>query len=98
MLPTNAMIIPHILPLGILVAKSNAPVIIAKMGVKEFNAPASELSMRLSATQKRYAGIRLPNVPEKNMSASLLKGMLLICLNVTGSKIMPADNILIEAT
>ncbi len=40
------------------------PMTSAKMGVSAFNIPASELSILVSAIQKRYAGKKLPNNPE----------------------------------
>jgi hypothetical protein len=68
------------------------------MGVNEFNAPAKELSIFCSAIQNKYAGIKLPNTPEKNIRCSFLKG---ICLNpfiAIGSKNKPEHTILTDAT
>lgn len=95
--PLKAIIIPVILLGAVLILKNNAPVIITKMGVSELSVPANALSIDSSAIQKRKAGIKLPNVPDKNTSQHFFQGIFLIALKATGDNIIPAEKILSAA-
>lgn len=53
MLPRKPTIIPIILPEGMLYLNNRAPVTMANIGVREFNIPASALSIWVSAIQNR---------------------------------------------
>ena len=96
-LPVNAVIIPSILLADVLELKNKAPVIITKMGVRELRVPANALSMDSSAIQNRKAGIKLPNIPDKNTSQHFCQGIFLTALTATGNNTIPAEKILIAA-
>lgn len=53
MLPPNATEIPIILFKDVVEWKNKAPVIITKMGVREFKVPVSALSITVSAKQNK---------------------------------------------
>ena len=74
-----------------------APVIIAKIGVRQLSVPAKELSIPSSARQNKKAGNKLPSVPEMKTKKSLLRGIYLIFFTVIGNNIKPAKTILKEA-
>ena len=69
-----------------------------KTGVNEFNAPAIELSIPCSAMQNKYAGNKLPNVPDKKTGNNLLAGINLILFIAKGNKTKPEATILKDAT
>jgi len=89
---------PSILLAEVFELKNKAPVIITKMGVKEFNVPANAPSMPISATQNKYAGRRLPKTPDIKIMPSLFFGIFLKCLMAEGSKTIPEKMIRNEAT
>ena len=97
-LPPKAINIPTIFIAGTTFLKNIAPIITAKMGVNALSTPAVELSKPVSAMQNRYAGNRLPSMPLKNTSPSFFTGNAVKFLSTTGSKTMPADNTLNDAT
>jgi len=68
------------------------------MGVKEFNVPASALSIPSSATQNRYAGNKLPKTPDIKMMPSVPAGTFLKLIMAEGSSTKPAKTIRNEAT
>ena len=74
-----------------------APVIIAKIGVRQLSVPAKELSIPSSARQNKKAGNKLPSVPDKKTKKSLFLGIFLMFLTVMGNNIKPAKTILKEA-
>ena len=69
-----------------------------KRGVSAFRMPAKELLMRVSATQKRYAGKKLPKKPDNITNHSLFFGTANKALRANGIKTNPALIIRIEAT
>ena len=73
------------------------PVIITKIGVRQFSVPAKELSIPSSAKQNKKAGNKLPSVPDKKTKKSLFRGISLIFFIVIGNNIKPAKTILKEA-
>ena len=68
------------------------------MGVRELRTPASALSIPCSAIQNKYAGIRLPNVPDKKMNIILFRGICLKVFIATGNNTIPEEIIRKEAT
>ena len=93
-LPEKAMIIPIILLAEVFVLKKNAPVMITKIGVRQFSVPASELSIPSSAKQNKKAGNKLPMAPDMNTMKSLFAGIFRTWLIVMGISTRPADTIL----
>ena len=69
--------------------KNNTPTIRTKTGVSEFKEPTRELSILVSAMQKRNAGIKLPSKPERNMVKILFLGIVLNFFIATGNNTMP---------
>jgi hypothetical protein len=68
------------------------------MGVKEFRKPATELSILVSATQNKNAGIRLPRSVEIIMIPIFWEGIFLICRMADGIMMIPGQSIRIAAT
>lgn len=68
------------------------------MGVSEFNVPASPLSIFFSAMQNKKAGIKLPMLPDKNITNSLFGGTLFMYFMVMGNNTSPAEKIRKAAT
>ena len=97
-LPVNAIKIPSILLPAVLLLKNNAPVIITKIGVKEFKVPARAPSIPNSATQNKYAGKRLPKTPDRKITGILFFGIILKCLIAKGNNTIPEKTMRNEAT
>ena len=74
-LPAKAMAIPIILLADVFVLKKSAPVIITKIGVRQFKVPANELSIPSSAKQNKKAGNKLPIAPDINTMKRLFTGI-----------------------
>lgn len=68
------------------------------MGVRELSTPARALSIPCSAIQNKYAGIRLPNVPDRKINIILSRGMRLKVLIATGSNTKPEEMMRKDAT
>lgn len=98
MLPLKAISIPKILLEDVFVLKSNAPVIITNMGVKELRVPAKALSIPSSATQNKKAGNKLPKTPDIKISINLFRGIDLKCLIADGNSTIPEKTIRRAAT
>lgn len=96
--PVNAIKIPEIFFADTLRPKIKMPAIIANMGVSALSVPARALSIFVSAMQNKKDGNRLPIKPDKKTKPILLKGILRICLIVSGSKTSPAEAMRREAT
>jgi hypothetical protein len=88
---------PVILFTGVFILKNIAPVIITKMGVNELSVPASALSIPFSARQNKYAGNKLPSVPDKNTSHRFFSGIFFNEFTATGNNTMPDETILMDA-
>lgn len=98
MLPEKAIKIPVIFFEETCRPKIIMPATSAKIGVSAFNVPASALSIFVSAMQNKKDGKRLPNIPDRKIIPSLSSGMLRIWRTVSGSKTIPAEATLKEAT
>ena len=68
------------------------------MGVSALRMPASELSIFVSAIQKRYAGKKLPTKPVVMIQGIFADGICLNELTAKGNKAIPALSILNDAT
>ena len=73
-------------------------IIRVKIGVKELSTPARALSNFNSAKQKRYAGTRLPRVPERNTRNTRDGGITKNAFIPYGANTSPAVTIRKEAT
>ena len=69
-----------------------------QIGVRALSTPANELSILVSAMQKKKAGKNVPKNPDKIIGANFFLGTALSAFPRNGNKIMPALNILKEAT
>jgi hypothetical protein len=69
-----------------------------KIGVSEFNMPARELSIFVSAIQNRKAGKKVPKNPDKIMGPNIFLGISLIAFPRNGINTIPALRILNDAT
>jgi hypothetical protein len=98
MLPEKAIRIPAIFIHVVRLPKNNAPTMITKMGVREFNVPARALSTPCSAIQNKYAGSRLPITPDRNTIPILLRGISRNARKATGRSTRPDEMILNDAT
>lgn len=92
------MTIPSILSRAVFVLKNNAPSTMVQIGVRAFKVPTRELSILCCAIQKRSEGARLPKKPERNININFCCGIVLKHLIAIGSRIMPEEIILNEAT
>jgi hypothetical protein len=89
---------PSIFCLLVEVLKKDKPTSMVNKGVSEFKMPAKELSILVSAIQKRKEGIKLPKNPDKKTMPIFSLGIFLKAVIAKGSKTSPENSILIEAT
>ena len=88
--PAKLVTMPTALCQCIVLLKKIAPISMVDIGVKAFKIPVNELSILVSAIQKRKAGKKLPNKPDKIISGNFSFGNFLKCLMAAGIKIIPA--------
>ena len=98
MQPAKPAITPNTWPEGITLRYTIAEVSKAKIGVRVFSMAVSALSILVSAMQKRKAGKKLPNSPDKITYPQLDTGILRKALIEKGISTTPADKILNAAT
>ena len=84
--PSNPIKTPKNFPLCTGSLKIKMPKINVKKGVSEFNIPAKELVICVSANVNKKAGIPLPNTPTTVKYFHLSAATFLMCLNKKGSK------------
>ena len=84
---------------GFAIARKNAiPASMVNKGVSEFSIAASELSMRVSAMQYRYAGKKLPKKPESTTCGKRLRSTFRKACQANGNNTTDALAIRKEAT
>ncbi len=89
---------PIILFMDVWILKKIYPVTTTNIGVREFNVPASPLSIFSSAMQNKKAGNKLPMLPDMNIKNSLLEGTLFMYFIVIGNNTSPAEKMRNAAT